>query len=87
VQLPIAVEWARAQTESTYLGIPVADTQPLLQADAFKELVNKLAWTLGSTYRVSYNNARTPARLLAIALAKLVVADSGYPAQIGYPKE
>jgi len=69
------------------MGIPAAQAQPLLQQDSFKELVNKLAWVLGSTYRVPYSNVRTPARQMAITLARVTIADHGYPSQIGFPKK
>jgi len=69
------------------MGIPASEAQPLLQQDGFKELVNKFAWVLGSCYRVPYSNVRTPARQLAMDLARLTQQIHGYPAQIAYPKE
>jgi len=64
------------------LGVHALDTHAHLQAEAYKELVNKLAWAVGSTYGRPYNNTRTPARLAAIAAAKVVVAEHGYPRKI-----
>lgn len=64
------------------LGIPAYSTQPALQGDAFKELVNKLAWALGSTYRLPYRNQRLAVRVLALELAKGVMVEHGYPAHI-----
>lgn len=73
-------------TDPPPLGIPAPRAQPLLQQDCFKELVNKLAWVLGSTYRVPYNNRRTAARAWALSLAKDTIAEHGYPSQIGHPQ-
>jgi len=61
------------------LGIPPSDAQPALQKESFKELVNKLAWAIGSTYGRPYSNIRSVARTVAIALAKDVIRDHGYP--------
>jgi len=66
----------------TGLGLPAFETQALLQTDVFKELINKLAWALGSTYRTQYGNTRTPTRQLAIALASHLVRTQGYPSKI-----
>lgn len=68
------------------IGIAADATQPLLQSDAYKELANKLAWAIGSTYRVPYANVRTAARRAALRLAQDLVAAQGYPIHIGYPK-
>jgi len=67
---------------SDALGVPAHETNPAEQSDAFKELVNKLAWALGSTYRVQYGHVRTNCRKVAIEMAKIVVSDHGYPAHI-----
>jgi len=64
------------------MGIPAKDTLPALQSDAFKEIVNKLAWALGTTYRVPYRNPRAGARLVAIRLAGLTIDSEGYPPHI-----
>jgi len=64
------------------LGIPPRDAQIALQQDAVKELVNKLSWVLGSVYRASYSNMRTPARQYAWRIAKQVLKDHGYPSKI-----
>lgn len=64
------------------LGIPPYDTQLALQTDVVKELVNKIAWTLGSVYRQNYSNMRTPAREYAWRIVKQVIKDHGYPAKI-----
>ena len=64
-------------------GVLPSTTHPALQQDVFKELVNKLAWVLGSTYRVTYSNPRSPARAYALRIVKAVLRDNGYPAKIG----
>lgn len=53
-----------------------------LQTDSFKEMVNKLAWALGSTYRVPYGNQSTLAREYALKMAQAVIRDHGYPGKI-----
>ena len=65
------------------LGIPACDTHPPLQQDSFKEVINKLAWALGSTYRVPYSGKQSPARVYALRMAQAVLRDNGYPRQIG----
>jgi len=71
---------ARAPSEEPGpLGIPASDTVVGFQTEVFKELINKLAWALGSTYREPYRNQRTRARQVAIGLAKCVVKEHGYP--------
>jgi len=64
------------------LGIPPSASQIALQQDIVKELVNKIAWTLGSVYRRNYSNMRTPARAYAWRIVKQVIKDHGYPDKI-----
>jgi len=64
------------------LGIPPAATQPLMQTDAFKELVNKLAWALGSTYRKPYGQKRSSVRMVAQQMATSLMVVHGYPAHL-----
>jgi len=64
------------------LGIPPGDAQLALQTDVCKELVNKIAWVLGSVYRQNYSNVRAPARTYAWRIVKQVIKDHGYPAKI-----
>jgi len=53
-----------------------------LQQDVVKEMVNKIAWVLGSVYRQNYSNMRTPARQYAWRIVKQTIKDHGYPAKI-----
>lgn len=64
------------------LGVHVSQTLEALQTDCFKELVNKLAWALGSTYRTPFGNTRTATRILARQMATQVITNEGYPAKI-----
>lgn len=73
---------SRAELCDEPLGIPASDAQIALQQDAVKELVNKIAWVLGSVYRANYSNMRTPARSYAWRIAKQTLKDHGYPAKI-----
>jgi len=73
------------EASSISLGISADKCQPALQSEAFKELVNKLAWALGSSYAMPYNNIRTVARLAAVEIATAVILAHGYPRSISYP--
>jgi len=64
------------------LGIPPEQAQLALQTDVCKEMVNKIAWVLGSTYRRNYSNMKTPARAYAWRIVKQVIKDHGYPDKI-----
>jgi len=68
--------------EVEVLGVPASRTHEALQTDAFKELINKVAWALGSTYRTPYNNTRSPTRQLASKIARHVLETQGYPGKI-----
>ena len=72
-----------AEPEAPRLGIPAADTVPALQQDCVKELINKLAWAVGSTYRANYSNMKAPARVLAWRIVKRILSEQGYPSKIG----
>jgi len=67
---------APAPTEA--IGIPVSDTIPSMQTEFFKELINKFAWALGTSYRVRYSSPRAEPRRTAILLAGRVLSDLGY---------
>lgn len=66
-------------TTAIPLGRPAASLTPEARHEALKELVNKIAWALGSTYRCPYTNRKTPTRLLAITLAASVLDRQGFP--------
>lgn len=68
-----------SQSDSLSLGIPASQTFGPGQTNAFKELVNKFAWALGSTYRTPYRWRWSPARSAALELASSVVSEHGYP--------
>ncbi len=73
----------RTDRSDTPIGIPASESQIGLQQDAVKELINKVAWVLGSVYRVNYSNMSTPARAYAWRIVKKVIEDHGYPSKIG----
>jgi len=84
VRIPGKVDgdsWVNTLSE-TPLGIPPHEAQISLQQDMVKELVNKIAWTLGSVYRCNYSNMKTPARAYAWRIVKQVIKDHGYPDKI-----
>jgi len=64
------------------LGIPPYQAQLALQQDACTEMVNKIAWVLGPTYRRNSSNMKTPARAYAWRIVKKVIEDHGYPDKI-----
>jgi len=64
------------------IGIPAEYSDIRLQASAYAELVNKLAWALGSAYRVGYNRPKDDPRRTALAMARTFVADHGWPKYI-----
>jgi len=65
------------------LGIPPGDTQDALKADHYKELINKIAWSLGSSYDQSYSNINQPARKYAQRIVGAIVRDHGFPRKLG----
>lgn len=64
------------------LGVDGDATQVSLQTDIFKELINKLSWAIGSTYRRPYNNRRMRVRELAVKVATRLVSQEGWPSHI-----
>lgn len=63
-------------------GLPSQETQVDLRSYVYKELINKIAWALGSTYRVNYSNVKMPARQYANRIAGKVISDHGFPHSI-----
>jgi len=47
--------------------------------DFNKELRNKIAWVIGTAYRVPYSTGRTPAQVYALLIQCAIVRDHGYP--------
>lgn len=64
------------------LGVPAVDTVSVLQQDMYKELINKLAWAVGSTYRRAYSRVSAPARVRAIEMARAMIKEHGWPDRI-----
>ena len=69
-------------TASEPFGISAYEAHSQLQTDSYQEIVNKIAWVLGSTFRVQYSNRRSPARLYAQRIATAIVKAHGYPSKI-----
>jgi len=65
------------------LGIPPVQTQDALKADHYKELINKVAWALGSAYDASYSNINQPARRYAQSVVGAIIRDHGFPRKLG----
>jgi len=88
-------EWLRDATRPrlprpeppSAFGVPASQTHSALQTDAYKEIVNKISWCLGSVYRVPYAGKRTAVRLYAERIAQAVVRDHGYPSKIAKAKQ
>lgn len=59
-------------------GHPVFETGQQ-EWDHKKELQNKLAWVLGTTYGVSYSKRRDEAQGYAAIMMEALVRDHGYP--------
>ena len=68
--------------EPVALGLPPAEVSSPWMTDVFQEMVNKLAWALGSTYRKPYSNKSSSTRKYAIKMATRAIKDNGYPEHI-----
>jgi len=64
------------------LGVPPADTQDALKADHYKELINKIAWALGSAYDRDYSRINLPTRKYAHELVASIIRDHGFPRKL-----
>ena len=49
------------------------------QSDAFKELINKLSWAIGSTYKKRYSGKSCEVTDYARMCAHAILRDHGYP--------
>lgn len=70
------------EPEALQLGIPAWDTNPALQQDMVAELANKLAWAMGSTYRMPYSNKKSLVRKVAWQMMQELIIEHGYPSKI-----
>ncbi len=64
------------------LGVHISDVDPELTPEVLKELTNKLAWALGSTYKLSYHGKRSRVREAAWDAVKELIHQHGYPEAI-----
>lgn len=60
-------------------GVGPSDTPSEIQITVFKELINKLSWTIGSTYKKRYSGKSTEVADYARMCAHAIVRDHGYP--------
>jgi len=70
------------EVTSGLLGIPAFQTVADQQQDVYKELLNKIAWAIGSTYRQSYSGTRSNVRAEAGKVVRALIWEHGYPASI-----
>jgi len=68
--------------EAEALGIPNVESLGDGREEVWKELINKLAWVLGSTYKRPYSNVKAPARQLAMRIAGYVIQGQGFPSDL-----
>jgi len=61
-------------------GVAPASVGPQVQSDVFKELINKLSWTIGSTYKKRYSGKQSDVGDYARMCAHAILRDHGYPA-------
>jgi len=64
------------------LGIPPVDTQDALKADHYKELINKIAWCLGTAYGRPYSSIQQPTRKYAHVIVAAIIRDNGFPSSL-----
>lgn len=61
------------------LGIHVEDTSLEWRHDRQKELINKVAWAVGTFYSVPYSARGSVAHGYAARIVRAVLRDHGYP--------
>jgi len=49
-----------------------------IQLSFNKELVNKVAWLIGTAYGKSYSNRRSPVKEYSYRIVKAIIRDHGY---------
>lgn len=70
------------EPEQATLGIWAMETNPSMQQDVVAELTNKLAWVIGSVYRMPYSSKKSLARRVAWQMMSELVTEHGYPSKI-----
>jgi len=60
-------------------GSAASTVSAQIQKDVFKELINKLSWTLGSVYKKRYSGKQSPVAGYARMCAHAILRDHGYP--------
>jgi len=80
--MTIAQQKLPGVTHPGSFGIKASETNKALEVDVFKELVNKIAWALGTCYVRPYANMKCEARQIALELATAVVVKQGWPTRI-----
>lgn len=60
-------------------GVHVSLVDGGAQTEVFKELINKLSWAIGSTYKKRYSGKNTPVADYARMCAHAILRDHGYP--------
>lgn len=60
-------------------GVSAGQVGPQAQMDVFKELINKLSWALGSTYKKRYSGRKSPVADYSRMVAHAILRDHGYP--------
>ena len=60
-------------------GSFVGDASGETQLAIVKELTNKFAWCIGSTYKKRYSGKNTEVTQYAYRIVKKILADHGYP--------
>jgi len=61
------------------LGISSEDIDITTHSRVWRELLNKMSWVIGTVYGVPYSSTTCSARGEALVLARLLLADQGYP--------
>lgn len=61
-------------------GVAAAAASAEAQSKAFKELINKVSWAIGSTYKKRYSGKGCEVTNYARMCAHAILRDHGYPA-------
>lgn len=61
------------------MGISSEAIDPKSHGPVWRELLNKLSWTIGSVYGVPYSKTDSEPRKQSLVLARLLLEDQGYP--------